>query len=186
MANKFGFEIVKQKITAMKEELPKVLANQAQTFFTNSWKNQAWEGQPWKEVKRRQEGTPEYKYPAKKGLGRRTRAILVGAGRLRRAVASSIRSQEFSRIRLVVDLPYAQIQNDGGNINKSARSGIVHFNKRGKFANAKHDKNYSHSGNVEIGAHDINMPARTFMKDSPTLRTMQQTKIKEFTDKVWK
>ena len=146
VTNKFGFDVVKQKITAMKEELPKILANQAQTFFVKSWSNQAWEGEPWKEVKRRQEGTPEYKYPKKKGLGRRTRAILVSTGRLRRAVATSIRQQEFSRIRLVVDLPYAEVHNDGGE----------------------------------------HMPARTFMKHSATLGAMQQQKIKEFTDKVWK
>ena len=146
--NKFGFGEIKRKIAAMKEELPKVLANQAQTFFVKSWANQGWEGQPWKEVKRREEGTPEYKYPKRKDLGRRTRAILVGkgSGRLRRAVGNSIRSAAFDRIRLVVDLPYAAVINDGG-------------------------------------AH---MPERSFMKDSITLRAMQETKIKQFTDKVWK
>ena len=146
MANKFGFDVVKEKITRMKEELPKLLANQAQTFFVKSWSNQGWEGDKWQEVKRRIEGTPEYKYPKKKGLGRRTKAILVNTGRLRRAVGSSIRSQQFDRIRLVVDLPYAEVHNDGG----------------------------------------VHAPKRTFMKHSTTLGAMQQEKIKEFTDKVWK
>ena len=114
MANQFGFDRVQENIKAMKDDLPKVLANQAQSFFVKSWANQAWEGQQWKEVKRRIVGTPEYKYPKNKGLGRRTKAILVGTGRLRRAVATSIRSQQFNNIRLVVDLPYAEVINEGG------------------------------------------------------------------------
>lgn len=146
MANQFGFDELNRKITAMKEELPKVLANQAQTFFVKSWSNQGWEGQQWKEVNRRIIGTPEYKYPKNKGLGRRTKAILVGTGRLRRAVGTSIRSRQFNNIRLIVDLPYAEVINNGG----------------------------------------ANMPKRTFMKDSPTLRGMQETKIKDFMDKLWK
>ena len=148
MANKFGFDRVQANIKAMKEDMPKVLANQAQTFFVKSWANQGWEGQKWQEVQRRTKDTAAYKYPGKKGLGRRTRAILVGSGsgRLRRAVATSIRSRQFNNIRLIVDLPYAEVINDGSK----------------------------------------NMPKRTFMKDSPTLRAMQETKIKDFMDKLWK
>lgn len=156
---KFGFAQVKQNIAAMKIDLPKVLANQAQNFFAASWKNQGWEGVAWKEVKRRIPGTTEYKYPKKYGTGRRTAAILVSSGKkkgmsggtLRRAVSNSIRTQTFDSIKLVVDLPYAAIHNDGSPM-----------------------------------AHGGNMPKRTFMKQSPTLKIKQVAIIKEFTDKVWK
>jgi hypothetical protein len=110
---KFGFGAVKANIQRMKTELPIVLANQAQNYFVESWQKQGWEGVGWKEVKRRQEGTPEYKYPKGKDLGRHTRAILVKTGTLRRAVSNSIRSRSFNLIRLVVAVPYAEYLNDG-------------------------------------------------------------------------
>ena len=56
---KFGFNAIKEKIRAMKEDLPVQLANQAQNYFVGSWKQQGWDGQAWKEVKRREQGTPE-------------------------------------------------------------------------------------------------------------------------------
>lgn len=112
---KFKFEALKARITKMKEVLPVQLANQAQTFFVSSWSAQGWDGAGWKTPLRRIEGTPEWKYPKKKDLGRRTRATLVKTGRLRRAVSNSIRSQVFGQngIRLVVDLPYADVHNSG-------------------------------------------------------------------------
>lgn len=97
----------------MTHELPVILANQAQNYFVASFTKQGWDGVGWKEVKRRQEGTSEYKYPKLKGLSRRTSPILVRTGRLRRAVSNSIKSETFQSVRLVVDLPYAAAQNDG-------------------------------------------------------------------------
>jgi len=111
--NKFRFEQLKMNLLKMKSELPVVLANHAQNFFVRSFKSQSWDGQAWKEVKRRQEDTSEYKYPKFKGLSRRTSPILVRTGALRRAVSNSIRSATFQSIRLVVDLPYAAVHNDG-------------------------------------------------------------------------
>jgi phage gpG-like protein len=100
----------------MKEVLPVQLANQAQNYFVASWKQQGWDGKVWETPKRKIEGTSEWKYPKKKGLGRRTRATLVQTGALRQATANSIRSKVFGSrgIRLVVDLPYAKMHNDGG------------------------------------------------------------------------
>jgi phage gpG-like protein len=114
--SKFNFERVKRNLDQVKKEAPPILANQAQTFFTHSFDKQGFnEGQEkWTEVKRRQEGTSEYKYPKFKGLGRRTKAILSGASRLKRAVASSVRQATWDMIRLVVDVPYADIHNKGG------------------------------------------------------------------------
>jgi phage gpG-like protein len=113
MEDKFKFGELKQKIEQMKRDLPIVLAAQAESYFVKSWDDQGFNGEPWQEVKRRQEGTPEYKYPKAKDLGRRTRAILVKTGRLRRAVSNSIKSQTFNSVRLVVDLPYAVRHNSG-------------------------------------------------------------------------
>ena len=118
MDNKFLFGQLLKNLQTMKGEIPVILANQAQTFFTRTFTNQGWDGQPWQQVKRRIEGTPEYKYPKTKGLSRRTSPILVRTGTLRRAVSNSIRSATFQSIRLVVDLPYAYNQNEGVTIPK--------------------------------------------------------------------
>jgi len=113
MDNKFGTGAMMQNLEKLKRELPVLLANQAQRHFTANFKAQGFEGDHWKEVKRRIEGTPEYKYPKTKGLSRRTSPILVRTGKLRRAVSESIRSKTFTSIKLVAALPYANYQNEG-------------------------------------------------------------------------
>lgn len=114
MANdRLRFDLVKKNLGLVKRELPLVLANQAKNYFVESWRRQGWDGVPWKIPQRRIPGTPAYKYPIKKGLGRRTRATLVETGRLRRDVSNSVRSANFELIRLVVDLPYANRHNEG-------------------------------------------------------------------------
>lgn len=115
--NKFNFGKVAQAAKKLREELPVKLANQARNHFSQSFLNQSWEGNPWKEVNRRIPGTNEYKYPKKKDLGRRTRPILIGNGstKLRRAVANSVKTGlvKWPIVRLVVDLPYARRHNEG-------------------------------------------------------------------------
>lgn len=113
--SKFKFGQLKTRIQILKYDLPELLANDARKYFLKSFINQAWEGVPWQEVNRRIPGTPEYKYPKKKDLGRHTRPILIGKGatKLRRAVANSIKVNVFPKVRLVVDLPYADVHNQG-------------------------------------------------------------------------
>lgn len=113
MSNPFRLDRVKKNFEQLKIDLPKVLANEAQEFFVKTFNQQGWEGKGWKEVKRRIEGTPEYKYPKKKGLKRRTSPILVRTGKLRRAVGNSIRVATFSMVRLSVSTPYAIYHNEG-------------------------------------------------------------------------
>lgn len=113
MQNGFHFDRLKANLSRVKHELPPILANQAQNYFVASFTKQAWDGVGWREVKRRQEGTDEYKYPRFKGLSRRTSPILVRTGRLRRAVSNSIKSATFQSVRLVVDLPQANAINEG-------------------------------------------------------------------------
>jgi len=113
MPNPFNLLELAANLQVMKRELPILLANQAQRYFADSWKQQGYEGKQWKEVKRREEGTKEYKYPKYKGLSRRTNPILVRSGALRREVSNSIRSQSFDLIKLVSSLPYSSYINEG-------------------------------------------------------------------------
>ena len=113
MANKFGFDRVRNNMEQVKRQLPTMLANQAVNEFSDNFNKQGFEEQKWKEVNRRIPGTKEYKYPKTKGLSRRKKPILVGTGRLRRAVANSKKIATWQLIKFGVNLPYAANQNDG-------------------------------------------------------------------------
>jgi len=116
MDNKFGFGRVIENIATMKKVLPVQIANQARNFFMDSFNAQGWEDNglhKWPEVQRRIPGTKAYKYPKTKGLSRRTSAILVRSGTLRRAVGMSIKRSTMDQVLLSVAVPYAEYQNDG-------------------------------------------------------------------------
>lgn len=111
MENKFNIGELIKNIEEVKRTLPVLLANQAQRHFVGSWQEQGYEGVKWKEVKRREPGTPEYKYPKFKGLSRRTNPILVSSGALRRDANNSIRSKTWDLVQLVSSLSYSSYVN---------------------------------------------------------------------------
>ncbi len=115
MSQKNPFQF--QKISDGIKNIPILLANETRKYFIEAFKNQEWDGKPWEDVKRRQPGTPEYKYPKNKGLGRRTSAILVRTGTLRRAVNNSITETSMKGFKIKVSVPgeYASYLNDGTN-----------------------------------------------------------------------
>ena len=145
MANKFTFDRVMQNFEKLKNGLPVVLANEAQNFFAGSWKSQGFTDTTLK-------GWNPRKKETKKTEGK---AILVGSGKLRRAVQNSIREKSFSKVRLVVDggsIPYASVHNNGGHAGRGA---------------------------------GFEMPQRQFMGDSAELRKQQRKTIVKFIDKIW-
>lgn len=109
----WGFDKVKQNISLTKRVLPVKLAKQAENHFTESFSKGRLDEYKWKEVQRRMPGTKAYKYPKKKGLSRRRNPILVMTGNLRRKVARSIQDARWDKVRLIVDLPYAEYHNEG-------------------------------------------------------------------------
>jgi hypothetical protein len=113
--NHLSFEGLRSAVRTTRDVLPTLLANQAQNYFVSSFDKQGFDGAKWQEVQRRIEGTPAYKYPKTKDLGRRTRWILIGKGstKLRRAVNNSVRLKTWPLVQLIVDLPYAKAQNEG-------------------------------------------------------------------------
>lgn len=122
MATKFNFDKVRQNIAQVKRDLPRLWANDAQNYYLAAFVNEGWNGGKWKEVKRREEDTSEYKYPMSKGLSRRTNKILIGTGRLRQAVANSSGNAKINystfdfTVTLSLDtsvVPYATYINDG-------------------------------------------------------------------------
>lgn len=116
MSNKFHFDQVIKDFEKVKRELPRELAVDSQNFFQESFRKQGWDDngvQEWKTPQRRIPGTRTYRYPKTRDLGRRTRAILVKSGALRRDIR--IRSVSFHRTVISTSLPYAQRHNEGLN-----------------------------------------------------------------------
>lgn len=114
--NKFKFGELKEKVVQLKRNLPIELANDAQNYFVDAFDKQGFDGQPWKDVKRHDQTTPEYKYPIGLRARKLSSPILVGVakgrsgGALRRAVGRSIKKATFETILLQVALPYARAQ----------------------------------------------------------------------------
>ena len=101
--NKLDMTKVVARWKKAKEQLPKLLTNVSKNTFVDSWKKQGWDGEKWKEVKRRTPGTRAYNSATKAA---RTRAILVQSGALRRSIV--INSQTFARMVISTNVPYAQ------------------------------------------------------------------------------
>lgn len=97
----------------LKQDLPKVLANDAVRFFNQSFVKGGWDGKTWQTPERKIPGTAAYKYPIKGASRRHTRATLVESGALRRAVATSLKKVSFSSTKFAVNLPYGAIHNYG-------------------------------------------------------------------------
>ena len=112
--NKFEFDKVIKKLDTAKVNLPARLSKVAHDFFLDKFTHQNWDGKEWQDVKRREEGTPEYKYPKSKDLARRTRAPLLGKSRnLLKSVNNSQRTATWQEIRLGSDVTYAAYNNEG-------------------------------------------------------------------------
>ena len=110
MRDKFNFDEVIKKLKAVKSTVPALLANDTKNYFVKSFNSESWDGKKWKQVDRRVPGTKSYKSSKKSA---RTSHILVRSGRLRRAVANSLKSATFEKIQFEVNVPYAQVHNDG-------------------------------------------------------------------------
>lgn len=119
--NKFRFDIVLSNFKRNELKMVREIATAQKNYFMRSFDKQAWGGKKWKEVKRRIKGTPEYKYPKRKGLSRRRRKILIGTGALRRDLNNSIEATTSKTIRFRMKLPYAAIHNEGGRMGNGGK-----------------------------------------------------------------
>jgi hypothetical protein len=148
--SKFNFNDVRKNITAMKRDLPRLLANDAQNYFLKSFRQQGWNGIQWQNVQRRIEDTPAYMYPKSKGLSRRTMPILQGkTGKLRRGVSNLAGSAviKYSVYNFTVTL--------------KMNENVVPY---AKYINYGTDK----------------MVARRYMGDSPELRKILRSRIDRY------
>lgn len=147
--------------------LPLVLANAAVNWTLENYKKQQWEGSPW----------PGRKRKTAKTTGR---ALLVQSGRLRRAI-QVVGDHSFG----VLGVPYARIHNEGGAINKAARSEIFVRNRYKRGPKSKmfggmgaFKKGVTKGRGLSFKEHTINMPKRKFIGNSPQLREYLINEVK--------
>ena len=190
MANKFKLSEVKSRFESFKKAVPKVLAVETKNQFLDNFRNEGYDGKKWQEVKRRIPGTPEYEYPKNKGTQRRTKKILSGTGKLKNSI--HIVEATFDKVLIATgsEAPYAQIQNEGGVINKGASQRVINFRntdndwdkKTGKYKQGtkfSKAKKATHSMKVNIAAHSIKIPSRPFMNHTARLRLKQMVVLRE-------
>jgi len=113
-----AFKALYRRIESVKKDLPSVLANEGTKFWLSNFDKEGFQDvgiKAWKIPERKIPGTPSYKYPKKKGLSRRVKKTLIGTGKLRRAVNSSVKEKSFKRIvwRIGSEVPYAARHNEG-------------------------------------------------------------------------
>ncbi len=99
--SKFNFDKQLKALEGTKSSLPVKLGNATQRFFLSSFKEEGWNDGGLNRWPDRKDDT-------------NTRSLLVKSGRLRKAVADCLREANWNRIKFVVDVPYAQIHNEGG------------------------------------------------------------------------
>lgn len=186
--NKFNFDQAIKKLEQTKRSLPKALANDTKKFFLASWEKKGWD-----------DGVVKSWAPRKYNKNKRAagRSILVKSGALRRAVNASLKSATFDSIKFSVHLPYAQIHNDGGVINKQSRDIALRrrIDAKGNFIKQKTNINlhviasskHKRVGTTfhHIGSHSINMPQRKYMGDSESLRKIQKQKIQRSIEQIF-
>lgn len=152
-----------------------VMGTDAKNHFVKSFRNQGFEDQTiqrWQPRKRK-----SYRTRGGKVVDDTNRAILVKTGDLRRSI--KVFSKSYRSITLGSDLPYAQIHNDGGIIQKNESKNLMYYrevatniatrNTLKRFASQKGRRKATHAMEVTIGAHTIKIPKRQFIGHSKKL-----------------
>jgi phage gpG-like protein len=166
-----------------------LIGNEAKNFFVNSFREQGFEDK-----------TVEKWKPRKIEGKRKGRAILVDSGDLRRSIIRQPVNKAQLSVKISTDVPYAKIHNEGGIINKSASTSILHFRDvmtnietgavtrrfaKNRQTGMRHLRATS-AMKVDIGAHSIKMPKREFIGNSYKLNELCKKIVVSQLDKIFK
>lgn len=148
-----------------RQELPVVVSNMAQNEFIDNFTRQGYYKDNgmfvhWRATKSGKQNR----------FGQKSRGILIGKGRLRRAFQ---KRPDYNTARVVNTMPYAKVHNEGfkGNVNVKAHTRTF-YNKQkqgtGKFTKKGKERMQTvlvKRATSKVAAHTryINMPARPFM-----------------------
>jgi len=151
-----------RKMNALGEawkKIPDEVAATAVNFSKERFREQAWldsTKENWKPRKRR-----------RKGGKTKSQTLLVNTGRLKRSIRKVYANE--NSVLIGTDVPYAQIQNDGGIINKDVT--VKQFQKKeytrqrkGRTERVKSHTVHSHQRKI-----NVKIPSRRFIGNSLTL-----------------
>lgn len=177
MPVKYTGKTPKQITTDLQRAIKQIIPNKVKQIgllhFDNSFKEQGFTGGvylPWQKLK-------------KKGRRNKGRAILIKSGRLRRSIRARL---EPNKVIFSTDVPYAQIHNEGGIIQRHAMSRlyIQSRTKRGKNK-GRFKRGTTPGRGTTTGAYTIRIPKRQFMGPSTKLNrniiAMIETELKKAT-----
>jgi len=161
-------ERLRAKLELKMKHLPPVLMNEGQKVFSESFKNQAWEGKRWR-------------LRIHRGKKENTKPILVGrTRRLINSVRTSGRSATIAKIVWGTWVPYAKIHNEGFKgtvyVKPHKRTGKTITTKvKGSTINGKGTTRtltlMGAKHQVKSYSYKLRMPKRQFMGVGPTLRS---------------
>lgn len=173
--SKFQFEIVLKKFERVKKELPLQVANTTKNFFIKeNYNKQQYDGKKWKEVKR------------KGGKSRRSNsAILVQTGRMRRAVANSLKKATFDLIEFNVTEATAKGGFNYAAVHQFGYFGPVKTYSRKRGKNQIKKRGRKNKGPITVKTHYTHIPQRQFMGQTTKLTTQQIKKVRQVVDKIF-
>ncbi|QSW90715.1 phage virion morphogenesis protein [Flavobacterium endoglycinae] len=167
-----------------RKSLPNKVAVLAVRFSKERFRDQAWydsNKEAWKARKRRREGGK-----------RKSQTLLVNSGRLKRSIRKI--EANMNSVRIGTDVPYAEIQNNGGKITASAN--VRSYTKK---AHSRKAHSRSRKGRIEsVSAHTVSshsvkayrrkmntvIPARQFIGNSAKLASDIEKLVKEEMEKA--
>lgn len=152
------FREFQRKVEASLKRFPRLAASEAQNFFLDSFKHQAWFGETtevWKPRKSR----------SKKNAGR---ALLVQKGRLRRSIR--IKKADWNSVVVGSDVPYAAVHNEGFR-GRFSRTATRKVKVRGSYSKLGDERKRRQKMLIAGVTHEVkqNIPRRRFMGNSPWL-----------------
>ncbi|QTE36015.1 phage virion morphogenesis protein [Mucilaginibacter gossypii] len=170
------FARIEMELNRVIEVLPTIVGNEAVNYSLEAFKNQAWEGAPWQKRKDKKDAA---------------RNLLVKSSRLRRSIRI-IRTTADS-VTIGSDVPYAAVHNNGGQINRAARSETF---VRNRYTHGPKSKYFGGQGTFKKGttkgkglsfkAHSFNMPKRQFLGNTVAFERAMRKVVRDEFDKAIK
>lgn len=157
------FRAAKEKMDRIPLDLPRIIGKEAENIVKDNFRLQGYDSgnglKRWKPREKKTNRGYDRRHGVKGTTINSANPILKQTGNLRNAIKNFVSGLT---VQVGVDLdliPYGQIHNEGGTIQKKERQHILHFkgNRFAKAADAERSKD------VTIGAHEIKMPQRQFM-----------------------
>lgn len=163
------FKQFEQKLQRVNQRLSKIIGTEIINSATDNFRTESFEGKKWK---------------ARKDKSNKRKLLIGKTGQLWRS--PRIVMSSLNRVEVGSDLPYADIHNRGGNINRAARSELFVRNRhsRGKLGKmfggmGAFRKGTTPGKGLEFKAYTITIPQRQFLGVGIKLKRKLEKTIKE-------